>query len=113
MPIPATGRPGIFPPSMNSTRVPTSRAKPISWVTTTMVMPSMVFQHFNLFPNMTIRKNITLAPVRTGLMKQEEADELAGSLLQRVDLTDKADAYPSQLSGCASRSSRRSTAPFA
>ena len=59
----------------------------------------MVFQHFNLFPNMTIRKNITLAPVRTGLMKQEEADELAGSLLERVDLTDKADAYPSQLSG--------------
>ncbi len=59
----------------------------------------MVFQHFNLFPNMTIRKNITLAPVRTGLMKQEEADELAGALLQRVDLTDKADAYPSQLSG--------------
>ncbi len=59
----------------------------------------MVFQHFNLFPNMTIRKNITLAPVRTGLMKQEEADELAGHLLQRVDLTDKADAYPSQLSG--------------
>ena len=59
----------------------------------------MVFQHFNLFPNMTIRRNITLAPVRTGLMKQEEADELAGTLLQRVDLTDKADAYPSQLSG--------------
>ena len=59
----------------------------------------MVFQHFNLFPNMTIRKNITLAPVRTGLMEQEEADELAGTLLQRVDLTDKADAYPSQLSG--------------
>ena len=48
----------------------------------------MVFQHFNLFPNMTIRRNITLAPVRTGLMKQEEADELAGTLLQRVDLTD-------------------------
>ena len=59
----------------------------------------MVFQYFNLFPNMTIRRNITLAPVRTGLMKQEEADELAGTLLQRVDLTDKADAYPSQLSG--------------
>ena len=59
----------------------------------------MVFQHFNLFPNMTIRRNITLAPVRTGLMKQEEADELAGTLLQRVDLMDKADAYPSQLSG--------------
>ena len=59
----------------------------------------MVFQHFNLFPNMTIRKNITLAPVRTGLMKQEEADGLAGTLLQRVGLTDKADAYPNQLSG--------------
>ena len=59
----------------------------------------MVFQHFNLFPNMTIRRNITLAPVRTGLMKQEEADGLADTLLQRVGLTDKADAYPNQLSG--------------
>ena len=59
----------------------------------------MVFQHFNLFPNMTIRKNITLAPVRTGLMKQAEADELATTLLKRVGLEDKADAYPAQLSG--------------
>ncbi len=59
----------------------------------------MVFQHFNLFPNMTIRKNITLAPVRTGLMLQEEADGLALSLLKRVDLVDKAEAYPNQLSG--------------
>ncbi len=59
----------------------------------------MVFQHFNLFPNMTIRKNITLAPVRTGLMKQDEADEAASQLLQRVDLSDKAEAYPNQLSG--------------
>ncbi len=59
----------------------------------------MVFQHFNLFPNMTIRKNITLAPVRTGLMKQEEADQTATELLQRVGLADKADAYPGQLSG--------------
>ncbi|MCI8687942.1 MAG: amino acid ABC transporter ATP-binding protein [Lawsonibacter sp.] len=59
----------------------------------------MVFQHFNLFPNMTIRKNITLAPVRTGLMKQDEADGLAAQLLQRVDLSDKAEAYPNQLSG--------------
>ena len=59
----------------------------------------MVFQHFNLFPNMTIRKNITLAPVRTGLMKQEEADAQADALLRRVGLTDKAGAYPSQLSG--------------
>ncbi|MDY5611565.1 amino acid ABC transporter ATP-binding protein [Dysosmobacter sp.] len=59
----------------------------------------MVFQHFNLFPNMTIRKNITLAPVRTGLMKQEEADETAIRLLKRVGLEEKADAYPAQLSG--------------
>jgi polar amino acid transport system ATP-binding protein len=59
----------------------------------------MVFQHFNLFPNMTIRRNITLAPVRTGLMKQEEADETASALLRRVGLEDKADAYPAQLSG--------------
>ena len=59
----------------------------------------MVFQHFNLFPNMTIRKNITLAPVRTGRMKQDEADATAISLLQRVGLEEKADAYPSQLSG--------------
>ena len=59
----------------------------------------MVFQHFNLFQNMTIRKNITLAPVRTGLMKQEEADDTAAQLLRRVGLEDKADAYPNQLSG--------------
>ena len=59
----------------------------------------MVFQHFNLFPNMTIRRNITLAPVRTGLMKQAEADEAAITLLRRVGLEEKADAYPNQLSG--------------
>ena len=59
----------------------------------------MVFQHFNLFPNMTIKKNITLAPVQTGLMKQAEADEEAMRLLKMVDLVDKADAYPNQLSG--------------
>ncbi len=59
----------------------------------------MVFQHFNLFANMTIRKNITLAPVRTRLMSQEEADETATALLRRVGLADKADAYPAQLSG--------------
>ncbi len=59
----------------------------------------MVFQHFNLFPNMTIRKNITLAPVRTGLMKQDEADETALALLRRVGLEEKLDAYPAQLSG--------------
>ena len=59
----------------------------------------MVFQHFNLFPNMTIQKNITLAPVRTGLMTQAEADEKAMQLLRRVGLEEKADAYPNQLSG--------------
>ena len=59
----------------------------------------MVFQHFNLFPNMTIKKNITLAPVRTKLLTQAEADEKAMQLLRRVGLEDKADAYPSQLSG--------------
>jgi len=59
----------------------------------------MVFQHFNLFPNMTIKRNITLAPVRTGLMTQAEADEKAMQLLHRVGLEEKADAYPNQLSG--------------
>ncbi len=59
----------------------------------------MVFQHFNLFPNMTIQKNITLAPVRTGLMTQAEADETAIQLLRRVGLEEKAGAYPNQLSG--------------
>ncbi len=59
----------------------------------------MVFQHFNLFPNMTIRKNITLAPVRTKLMSQAEADDTATALLRRVGLEEKADAYPAQLSG--------------
>ena len=59
----------------------------------------MVFQHFNLFPNMTIKRNITLAPVRTGLMTQSEADLKAMELLRRVGLEEKADAYPNQLSG--------------
>ena len=59
----------------------------------------MVFQHFNLFPNMTIRKNITLSPVRTGLMKQDEADAEAVKLLDRVGLADRIDSYPAQLSG--------------
>lgn len=59
----------------------------------------MVFQHFNLFTNMTIKRNITLAPVRTGLMSQAQADELAMQLLRRVGLEEKANAYPNQLSG--------------
>ena len=59
----------------------------------------MVFQHFNLFPNMTIQKNITLAPVRTVRMNQKEADEVALQLLRRVGLEEKAQSYPNQLSG--------------
>ena len=59
----------------------------------------MVFQHFNLFPNMTVRKNITLAPVRTKLMSKDEADDVAATLLKRIGLLDKIDAYPAQLSG--------------
>lgn len=59
----------------------------------------MVFQHFNLFPHMTIRKNITLAPTKLGLLSQEEADAKAEALLKKVGLLDKAEQYPAQLSG--------------
>ena len=59
----------------------------------------MVFQHFNLFPNLTIRKNITLAPVKTGRMTQAKADKKADDLLKRIGLYDKRDVYPAQLSG--------------
>ncbi len=59
----------------------------------------MVFQHFNLFPNMTVRKNITLAPVQTKLISQAEADAEADKLLARVGLADRGDSYPSALSG--------------
>jgi len=59
----------------------------------------MVFQHFNLFPHLTIMKNITIAPVKLGLCSKDEADERANSLLKRIGLSDKANAYPSQLSG--------------
>ncbi|MDE7362351.1 MAG: amino acid ABC transporter ATP-binding protein [Oscillospiraceae bacterium] len=59
----------------------------------------MVFQHFNLFPHLSIRKNITLAPVKLGLMSREEANETAERLLKRVGLPDKADSYPNMLSG--------------
>ena len=59
----------------------------------------MVFQHFNLFHNLTIMDNITLAPVKLGLMSKEEAQEKALQLLRRVNLADKADAYPHSLSG--------------
>ena len=59
----------------------------------------MVFQHFNLFPHLTIRKNITIAPVKNKIMTQEQADKRADELLAMVGLSDKAEAYPSQLSG--------------
>ena len=59
----------------------------------------MVFQHFNLFPHLTVKKNITLAPVRLGRMSQQAADARAMELLQRIGLADKADTYPNLLSG--------------
>ncbi len=59
----------------------------------------MVFQNFNLFNNLSIMENITLAPVKLKLMGKEEASEKALSLLERVGLKEKADAYPNQLSG--------------
>ena len=59
----------------------------------------MVFQQFNLFPNMTIKENIMLAPVKLGKMTKEEADKRAMELLERIGLADKADAYSTQLSG--------------
>ncbi len=59
----------------------------------------MVFQHFNLFPHLTIRKNITLAPVKHKIMTQDEADATADELLKKVGLFEKAENYPNQLSG--------------
>lgn len=59
----------------------------------------MVFQHFNLFPNLTIHKNITLAPVKTGRLTAKEASDKADMLLKRIGLYDKRDSYPAQLSG--------------
>ena len=59
----------------------------------------MVFQHFNLFPNMTVLKNMTVAPVKLKLKTREAAEAQAKQLLTRVGLADRADAYPNQLSG--------------
>lgn len=59
----------------------------------------MVFQQFNLFPNYTVKENITLAPVKLGVMTKEEANKKAMELLERVGLPEKADAYPNMLSG--------------
>ena len=59
----------------------------------------MVFQQFNLFPHMTVLKNLTLAPMKLKKMKAETAEELALQMLEKVGLKDRANAYPSQLSG--------------
>ena len=59
----------------------------------------MVFQHFNLFPHLSVLKNITLAPVTLKLKSEKEAEDKAMQLLKRIGLQDKANAYPSQLSG--------------
>ena len=59
----------------------------------------MVFQQFNLFPHMTVKQNITLAPTKLKLMTKAQADKKALELLERVGLPDKASAYPKQLSG--------------
>lgn len=59
----------------------------------------MVFQHFNLFPHLTILENVTLAPIRHKMMTEEHAKEKAMELLNRVGVGDKADNYPAQLSG--------------
>lgn len=59
----------------------------------------MVFQHFNLFPNMTVLENITLAPIKVKKMTKEEADKVAYALLEKVGLVEKANEYPNKLSG--------------
>lgn len=59
----------------------------------------MVFQHFNLFPHLTILENITIAPVKTGRSTRKEAVAQAETLLRRIGLYDKRNSYPSQLSG--------------
>ena len=59
----------------------------------------MVFQHFNLFPHMTVLRNMTIAPIQLLKMSKEDAEKKARALLERVNLADRADAYPSQLSG--------------
>jgi len=59
----------------------------------------MVFQHFNLFPHLNVTQNLTLAPIKLGLMNEQEAEQTAKELLERVGLSDKAKQYPAQLSG--------------
>lgn len=69
------------------------------WVNAVRQKMGMVFQHFNLFPHLTIRQNITLAPVQLGLLQKAQADATASNLLQRIGLADKAETYPAMLSG--------------
>jgi len=59
----------------------------------------MVFQHFNLFPHLTVRRNISIAPAKLGLMSKEQANQKADELLKRIGLADKGDTYPNMLSG--------------
>lgn len=59
----------------------------------------MVFQHFNLFPHLTVMENITLAPIKLNLQSKKEAEETATKLLERIGLADKKDEYPAKLSG--------------
>ena len=59
----------------------------------------MVFQHFNLFPNMTVLENLTLSPIMVKKESKEEAEKYASYLLEKVGLSDKANSYPTQLSG--------------
>jgi len=59
----------------------------------------MVFQHFNLFPHLTVRRNISIAPSKLGLMSKEQANQKADELLKRIGLADKGDTYPNMLSG--------------
>ncbi len=68
-------------------------------VNTLRTKMGMVFQSFNLFPHLTVRKNLTLAPVKLGRLSQSEADDLAVKLLDRVGLSEKIDCFPRQLSG--------------
>lgn len=74
----------------------TNAGKKISHVREKM---GMVFQNFNLFPHLTVRKNITLVPVELNLMTKEQADKKAEQLLKRIGLLDKVDEYPNMLSG--------------
>lgn len=80
----------------NGTDITHAREKELNHMRQKM---GMVFQHFNLFPNLTIRGNITLAPVKLGVMSKDEANAKAEELLKMVGLLDKAENYPSQLSG--------------